>query len=460
MVRRAGLESAHCGLLVREVDSGDVCLALNAERLFVPASTLKLLTTYASLLRFGPDHRFATTLWVSKEGTDSGTAQTVVLRGGGDPFLADKEWDNAVPSPFTSLISGLKARGITQIGGDVLVDASLFGDRMIPDDWSSGDRGKFYAAPISSISVGHNVIIADIRPGPSLGKSAAVRILPDLPSYIALRTNALTAPRRARSVTARLRLSGDTLDVSGAIGIARESARLAVAVQDPATYAGRWFAHSLALSGITVEGDVRATYEPMDYGDYEIVATHQSDPLSEIVKRILHESDNLGAECLARHVDLGQSSDFAESSPGEEPEAPLLQILRNRGFPGDPPAKITDGSGLSRTNLLAPVHLAWVLTHAAGEDEFDFPATFPRADDHAGFEKHPMSPEHGNRVAAKTGSFQNTRCLAGYYFNEQGDPAYAFAIMVNGLAGSSDPAIDFETLVIDEISRIASRGGR
>lgn len=462
MVRKTGLEYAHCGVLVQEVATGDVCLALNAERLFVPASTLKLLTTYSALLQFGPEHRFNTSLWVPREANTQATTtvETIVLQGGGDPFLADSEWDAASPAAFDSLAAGLKTRGITTILGSILVDASLFGDRMIPDDWSWGDLDRFHAAPISSMNAGHNVIIADIRPGPAVGSDAHVRIVPDLPSHMALLTEAITAPRRTRSIAARLRRSDNTVIVVGTIGLDWESARLAVAVRDPAEYAGRWFAKSLSENGIENRGDVRVTYEPMDFSDYRIAADCSSKTLYEIVDRILRESDNLGAECLARHLGLATADTSGETGRDEEGETSVPAILRDQGIPANPPMKITDGSGLSRTNLISPAHLAWVLIEAAQESDFDFPATLPRIDHHAKLEAHSMAVKHGDRVTAKTGSFQTTHCLAGYYLDERGEPMYAFAIMVNGLAGNSEPALDFEGLVIEEIAKIASRQDR
>ncbi len=457
MVQRAGLESAHCGVLVREVTTGDVCLALNAERLFVPASTLKLLTTYAALLQFGPDHRFKTRLWVPKEQTEAAAVKTIILQGGGDPFLADNEWDEVSPAAFNSLAAGLKRRGITAIREGILVDASLFGERTIPDDWSWGDLDRFHGAPVGSMNAGHNVIITEIRPGPVVGSDARVRIVPDLPSHIALHTEAITAPRRTRSVTARLRRLDNTIIVVGTIGVGWEKVRLAVAVRDPSEHAGRWFAKSLSENGIETEGDVQVAYEPVEFSDYLVAAVCSSESLYEIVGRTLRESDNLGAECLARHIELIPEPASGEAAADDESESSVLSTLHGRGMPVTPPAKITDGSGLSRTNLLSPIHLTWVLADAVKESRFNFPATLPHLDNNARLEDHSLAVKYGARLAAKTGSFQTTHCLAGYYLDEQGNPMYAFAVMVNGLEGGSEPALDFEALVIEEIEKIASR---
>ncbi|MCL4401260.1 MAG: D-alanyl-D-alanine carboxypeptidase, partial [Acidobacteria bacterium] len=54
--------AAFWGIQVAGVESGRTLFALNAERLFVPASNTKLFTTALALLRLGPEHRFRTTV--------------------------------------------------------------------------------------------------------------------------------------------------------------------------------------------------------------------------------------------------------------------------------------------------------------------------------------------------------------------------------------------------------------
>ncbi|NNE09112.1 MAG: D-alanyl-D-alanine carboxypeptidase/D-alanyl-D-alanine-endopeptidase, partial [Gemmatimonadetes bacterium] len=317
----------------------------------------------------------------------------------------------------------------------------------------------FYCAPVSSMNAGHNVVIVDIRPGTDAGSPARVRIEPDLPSHIALETSAVTAAGNRRAVSARLHREAGTMEVTGILGLKRENARLAVAVSDPARYAGLWFRRALVRYGIECGGEIRVTYEPTDFTTHVRAAAHFSDPLAEIAKRILDESDNLGAECLARHLAIATAGEPATGgSPAEETGA--LAILRERGLPAGPPVRIDDGSGLSRTSLLAPSHLTWALIEATKEDDFVFAGVVPLAEGHRKLGTHPMADEHRARIRAKTGSFQGTRCLAGYYTDADDAPLYAFAIMVNGLPADDDQAFAFEALVIDAVSKIAARHDR
>src|SRR5438045_2613066 len=56
--------------------------SINGGRVFAPASVLKLTTTTTAIVKFGPNHRFATRALVSNRGQ---SVSTLTLVGGGDP---------------------------------------------------------------------------------------------------------------------------------------------------------------------------------------------------------------------------------------------------------------------------------------------------------------------------------------------------------------------------------------
>ena len=59
--RTPGLQGAALGFCLID-DAGSMVVDLNAETAFIPASTLKTVTTATALQRLGPDFRFATRL--------------------------------------------------------------------------------------------------------------------------------------------------------------------------------------------------------------------------------------------------------------------------------------------------------------------------------------------------------------------------------------------------------------
>ena len=78
-LRAAGIPQTSVGAVVQEVGAARPRLAVNARESLNPASTMKLVTTYAALELLGPAYRWKTEVYL--DGDD------VVLRGFGDPKL-------------------------------------------------------------------------------------------------------------------------------------------------------------------------------------------------------------------------------------------------------------------------------------------------------------------------------------------------------------------------------------
>jgi D-alanyl-D-alanine carboxypeptidase/D-alanyl-D-alanine-endopeptidase (penicillin-binding protein 4) len=115
-MRRAG---AFSGAFVRDLDTKRVLFASKPDVPRPPASVEKLYTTSTTLLRFGPDASFETTVagsgFLDPDGVWRGN---LYLRGGGDPTLGQTD--------LQGLASQLSASGIIRVDGSVLGDESRF----------------------------------------------------------------------------------------------------------------------------------------------------------------------------------------------------------------------------------------------------------------------------------------------------------------------------------------------
>src|SRR5687768_6051898 len=110
-LREARVPEGAVSVVVQELGARRTTLAHNARVTRNPASVMKLVTTYAALELLGPAYRWRTEVYV--DGDD------LVLRGYGDPKL-DYE-------SFWMLLRQLRARGLREIRGDVVLDRSYFG---------------------------------------------------------------------------------------------------------------------------------------------------------------------------------------------------------------------------------------------------------------------------------------------------------------------------------------------
>jgi D-alanyl-D-alanine carboxypeptidase/D-alanyl-D-alanine-endopeptidase (penicillin-binding protein 4) len=90
------------GFVALDPSSGAV-LASRGSGAFVPASTAKLLTSFSALSLIDPQHRFTTRVAAAGAVSDGGT---IVLVGGGDPYLVTKRakvHDHAIHADLTTL---------------------------------------------------------------------------------------------------------------------------------------------------------------------------------------------------------------------------------------------------------------------------------------------------------------------------------------------------------------------
>jgi serine-type D-Ala-D-Ala carboxypeptidase/endopeptidase (penicillin-binding protein 4) len=141
-VRVKGVTGSYSGSVV-DVTTGKVLYAHNATRGYIPASTMKLLTSTAALSILGPDHTFKTSVVSPKRGQ-------IILVGGGDPYLARKARSDY---PKRATITGLARAAARELKQDKIskvslgYDASLF----IGPAWNSRWPG-FYGDQVSRTS--------------------------------------------------------------------------------------------------------------------------------------------------------------------------------------------------------------------------------------------------------------------------------------------------------------------
>src|SRR4051812_34330280 len=109
-LRSAGVPLSNVAIVVQEAGTSRASLTMNAHQPLNPASTMKLLTTYAALELLGPAYRWKTEAWLDGD--------NLVLKGYGDPKL------NA--ESFWMLLRNLRGRGLRELRGDIILDRSFF----------------------------------------------------------------------------------------------------------------------------------------------------------------------------------------------------------------------------------------------------------------------------------------------------------------------------------------------
>jgi D-alanyl-D-alanine carboxypeptidase/D-alanyl-D-alanine-endopeptidase (penicillin-binding protein 4) len=146
-VKVSGVGSSYTGSVV-DAATAKVLFAHNAKKAYIPASTMKLLTSTAALSILGPDHRFSTRVVSPKAGH-------IILVGGGDPYLAKKNVADVfpqratVPSLARASVAALEKNKVTSV--TLGYDDSLFSGPRWNATWPDVYRDQ--VTPVSALWV-------------------------------------------------------------------------------------------------------------------------------------------------------------------------------------------------------------------------------------------------------------------------------------------------------------------
>jgi D-alanyl-D-alanine carboxypeptidase/D-alanyl-D-alanine-endopeptidase (penicillin-binding protein 4) len=348
---RAGVPPEAVSLIVQPAEGGAPIATHNAGQPMTPASVIKLVTTYAALDLLGPAHTFKTHFVAAGEITNGELRGNLIVRGGGDPRLTyDRLWKAA---------HQLRARGLREIHGDVLLDRSAFAPYV-------HDPARFDGDPRRAYNVGPDALLAnfkaiDFRFVPT---EDGVRVLgePDLPNVtIASRVKLVREPCGAwrRNLTYEIDETGllATVVFSGTFPLDCGEKTWPLAVFDGDRYFESVFRWVWSEAGGKMVGKVRPGRAP---AEGKLFLTLESDPLAEIVRDINKYSNNV----MARQLYLALSAEKL-AIPGENKASGLVvaEWLRLKKIEA-PELSIDNGSGLSRTDRISAATLAAVLRSA------------------------------------------------------------------------------------------------
>ncbi len=467
VITRPEFVHANFGIEFYSLDTGKVIYALNADKLFVPASTTKILTEGTLLAKLGADYRFHTRIYRTGPVDSKGKLKgDLILVASGDPNLSNRiqpdgtlafvDQDHSYQGPalpgdplvvIKQLAKDVAAKGIRKIDGRVLIDATLFPD---------GPREGGTEVVISSIMINDNVIDLVAKPGAKVGDAIVLDSSPQT-SYIRIVNHVLTSPADSKPSLESPIFSANpdgsvVVALSGnlPLGIATQPA--SIAVPSPTKFAETVFREALVAAGVQIKP--ASNSGPADFSAYtrsytseNQVAEHVSPPLSEEIKVTLKVSQNLHAG-MGPYL-LGTLITKDTKTPldaGFKVESEFLQSAK-LNLSG---AAQGDGAGGDWADLFSPDFMVHYLTYWTTRPDYQvfFKALPILGKDGTLAKIQPNSPGAGH-VHAKTGTFGsedklnsklmlNGKGLAGYVITKAGNKL-AFAAYVNHVSLAPDP---------------------
>ncbi len=412
---------------IRSLDTGERLYELNAGRLMMPASNMKILTLSAAADALGWDHRFSTTLETRGSVTDGVLRGDLIVRSNGDPSINSR--DRRADAVLNEWTRALQAAGISSIDGRIVGDDQAFDDEGIGAGWAWDYLQYGYAAPVGALEFNENIATLTIAPGAVAGETASVNL--SAGAGLELLNRATTgAPGSGNTIDYRRSIDRPLLEVTGSIAAGAPADNRSVAVVNPTVFYAQSLKDGLVERGIAVTGaavDVDDVATEMPQGDVRVLATAASPPLREIATVLMKVSQNLYAETLLKA--LGASRNGLGTAEGGR--IVVRDTLFAWGIPRDAHV-VYDGSGLSRYNYVTASALTAMLEHMYTDPRHRdaFLATLPIAGRDGTLDSRLRRTRAEGNAVAKTGSIANVRSLSGFVKTRDGE-MLVFSILAN-----------------------------
>lgn len=434
------LRRAHVGLLVQAAGTGEVLFDRDAEKLFIAASTTKLVTAAAALRRLGPDHRWRTRLLAAGDLRGDTLRGDLWILGDGDPRLTADEvraWARQV-----------RDAGVRHVAGDVVGDDRVFEPPIWGRGWTWEDLYSGWGAGVSGLQLSPASARAELLAGPAPGSPATLRF-PDPGPVPSLENRVLTgAPGDEVRIHFVPPPEGGAVRLLGWVPAGGDPVRLSLAPAHPTLHLLAVLGRAMEDAGVRVSGRYRrATEEERPEGPVAWERELVSEPLSEVVERLLERSDNQVAESLLRT--LGREVSGVGSA-----EAGLRAVEATLAGWGIAPGavELADGSGLSRYSRVTPAALVRLLRRILQLPGYEpLHRALPVAAETGTLSRRMAATAAEGNARAKTGSLGGVRALAGYVRDADGE-RLVFALLVNGYEVLGDVATAIEDLVVEQLA--------
>lgn len=431
-------DEALIGVCVRTAD-GRTLTDIDAEKMLMPASNMKLISTGAALHLLGSDYCFETMIGYDGEISEGVLHGNLYIIGGGDPTTGSKD-SIAVATEITfgQWEAIIRASGINEIDGWIVGDGRMFEGMAEEATWQMNDAGTYYGSGTTGLMFYENTQSFAVSAGKETGSPVNIEpYYPEAP-WMEFRYNCSTGTKGSGD---QLYLYASDLapvaEMRGTFGVDRAAKRLDCANKFPEYTCAYYFCNWLESKGIKcTEGpaDFRLkkdwTSAPLE--GITILGSTFSPTLDRIVFETNHASNNLYAETLLRTMgrELHDSACYDSSYVALNDVLKALKVDTSYG------ARIKDGSGLSRQNYISADFICRFLGAMTESPEFGtYLGSLPSPGGNGTLEYN-MSGQPAsvrNRIKVKSGSMNGVRCYSGYVLPDDSaqDNIIIFSILSN-----------------------------
>jgi len=341
---------------------------------------------------------------------------------------------------FWLMLRGLRARGVREIRGDLVLDRSYFATEDIDPAGFDNEPTRPYNTPPDALLVNFKAVRLQFVPDAEQ-RTLKINAEPALPQVQVL-NNVVVDNAPCGDWVERLKLTaiGDNRNArllfGGNYSVACGEKERNYSVLGHPQYVHGLFTLLWRELGGTFAGGVRDGETP---AGARLLLAHQTQPLAEIVRDINKFSNNVMARQL--YLSLGAIA-FGAPANSDKSARAIRQWLAARRM-AFPELVLENGSGLSRIERLSTKNLAQLLL--AGYRSAVMPelvSSLPLVAVDGTMKKRLVSAGVAGQAHIKTGTLSGARAIAGYVLDAKGRMMVVVCIVNDARAQGAQAAQD------------------
>jgi len=416
-IRQSGIAKKDLSIYIKEAGvHGKVVASLNAHKTRTPASVIKVLTTYAAVLKLGFNYRWQTKFYTKGQVKNGVLYGDLIIKGYGDPTLNDKDLDK--------IVSYIRAEGVRKVQGNIVIDRSYFkvGNR----DNSGFDEHTYSAYNAMPDAMMFNERVSTVCVEPR--KNKVYKKNEDGSYKVVNKLIRVNKPCKGRYSWPGVKI--DKSDIMPKVilkgKISKRCAKRNICKVLTKPYKSFYYALKAKMKqkGIGVSGTLRLQKVPKNAQE---LFTYHSDSLEKIISKTAKKSNNL----YARHLLLLLGAKiYGAPATLQKGRDAVVKILSSRGALDTGVLRLDNGSGLSRVAKMDAKLLATMYDHAYDKYGQRWMNTLSVAGVDGTIKRRFRGTVVRNRAWMKTGTLRRVKNIGGYVKNRAGK-MYTVVILVN-----------------------------
>jgi len=398
--------NANIGVKIVNLDKNKVIFEKNAERYFVPASTLKFITIFSMLEHFGKDYEFSSKI------SNKGKNYYLTIHS---PDFKTEDLDY--------FVSELAKHSEKKIDGNIYIVDDEF---TVPASMRTkivSDGLYCYGAPLSMVHINKNCTKLAVEPGKIGGE---IIVYPNKYFPYEIVNNSKTIDKKILD-RLHISLSDNKFMIDGTLSVSNNRLKIAAVANDNFIPVQLYLKEALKKHGIEFIGEILFAKEPTGAKDFAEISTKLKDVAAIAMKK----SDNFITDYL-----LAEFATKQKQTEWRRATESMKRLIGNKLGVSLNKSSINDGSGLSRLNLLTVNQFSEFLKAVYKKQDMELIKSIMACPgDDCTLDKRFKNVDG---LYVKTGQLQNITNLVGYFYDANGE-LHSFVIMCNNYYGSRKP---------------------